>query len=255
MTQVAPQIQTKNHTGVYHPPLAALRSHSLFADMSDEIFSDFSHAAQELSRSKGAILFMQDDPAEWFYFIVSGWVKLFRETLEGDEAVIDVMTSGHIFGETAILDGGIHTMGASAVERTVLIRLPASLLKSAITKSHDVALGMLASISRHRRQQTQEIENLNMQNAPQRIGCFLLRLCRTNDIEAETTNFNLPYDKSLIAARLGMQCETFSRALNKLRKQTNIDVKGAAVTIPDVADLSEYVCGRCSNEYPCSDLH
>ena len=233
--------------------LEMLREHSLFAGMSDQMFDEFSHAAQEMSRDKGNVLFLQDDPAEWFYFIVSGWVKVFRETIEGDEAVLDVLTCGHIFGEAAIMDGGMHTVGAAVVEKATLLRLPASLLKSAITKSHDVALGMLASISRQRRQQTQEIENLNMQNAPQRIGCFLLRLCRTSETEA--AEFNLPYDKSLIAARLGMQCETFSRALNKLRKETSISVKGAAVDIPDIEELSTFACSRCSNEYPCSDLH
>lgn len=233
--------------------LDLLRKHSLFAGMAEDMFSDFGHAAQEMTRPKGNVLFLQDDPAEWFYFIVSGWVKIFRETIEGDEAVLDVLTDGHIFGEAAIMDGGIHTVGAAVVEKAVLLRLPASLLKSAITKSHDVALGMLSSISRQRRQQTQEIENLNMQNAPQRIGCFLLRLCRMN--EADAASFNLPYDKSLIAARLGMQCETFSRALNKLRKETSISVKGAAVDIPDIEDLSRFACSRCSNEYPCSDLH
>lgn len=230
-----------------------LREHSLFSGMPDNMFAEFGHAAQELKRDKGSVLFLQDDSAEWFYFIVSGWVKIFRETIEGDEAVLDVLTAGHIFGEAAIMDGGIHTVGAAVVEHAVLLRLPASLLKGAITKSHDVALGMLASISRQRRQQTQEIENLNMQNAPQRIGCFLLRLCRAN--ETDTANFNLPYDKSLIAARLGMQCETFSRALNKLRKETSISVKGAAVDIPDIEELSGFACSRCSNEYPCSDLH
>ncbi len=234
---------------------AALREHSLFSGMPENLFVDFCQATQELKREKGNILFLQDDPAEWFYFILSGWVKIFRETIEGDEAVLDVLTTGHIFGETAIMDGGMHTAGAAVVENAVLLRLPASLLKTAITKSHDVALGMLASISRQRRQQTQEIENLNMQNAPQRIGCFLLRLCRTTETETDAAAFSLPYDKSLIAARLGMQCETFSRALNKLRKQTSIDVKGAHVDIPDIEELSEFSCSRCSNEYPCNDLH
>ena len=232
---------------------AGLKSHSLFTVMPDEMYAEFVAATQELVHDKNNVLFLQDEPAEWFYFIVSGWVKLFRETIDGEEAVLDVLTAGHIFGENAILDGGVHNAGAMAVEKTVLLRLPASLLKSAITKNHDVALGMLASISRQRRQQTQEIEKLNMQSASQRIGCFLLRLCKTTDIE--TASLHLPYDKSLIAARLGMQCETFSRALNKLRKETSITVKGSAVEIPSIRELSCFACSRCSQEFPCTDLH
>lgn len=230
-----------------------LREHSLFEDMPENIYAEFTAASQLVKLEKGEQLFLQDDPSEWFYFIVSGWVKLFRETIDGEEAVLDVLTTGHIFGETAILDGGMHSVGAAVAENAVLLRLPASLLKSAITKDHKVALGMLASISRQRRQQTQDIEKLSMQNTSQRIACFLLRTCRTSD--EKSASFDLPYDKSLIAARLGMQCETFSRALNKLRKETSISVKGSAVIIPDIQDLANFACSKCSQEFPCSDLH
>lgn len=229
-----------------------LHQHSLFAAMPTEMFDLFASAAKKTELSKGEQLFLQDDPAEWFYFIVSGWMKLFRETIDGEEAVLDVLTSGHIFGESAIFDGGIHTAGAAAAENTVLLRLPTSLLKSAITKNHEVALGMLASISRQRRQQSQDIEKLSLQNTSQRIACFLLRMCKASD--QKEVALSLPYDKSLIAARLSMKSETFSRALKKLQKETSISIKGSSVMIPSVGELAAFACNQCSQEFPCSDL-
>ncbi|UTW59769.1 Crp/Fnr family transcriptional regulator [Kordiimonas sp. SCSIO 12603] len=227
--------------------------HSLFAAMPDTLVEGFVHAAQPITVSKGSTLFMQNDEAEWFYIITKGWVKLFRETLDGDEAVIDMVTTGHIFGESAIIDDGIHSFGATAVEECDLLRFPSKMLKAAVAENHAVALAMLGSMSRHRKQQTREIESLNLQNASQRIGCFLLRLCRVNDVEP--ISLQLPYDKSLIAARLGMKSETFSRALNKLRNDTSIAVKGSNVEIPEIDALSHYACTACSSEFPCDDLH
>lgn len=93
---------------------------------------------------------------------------------------------------------------------------------------------------------------MTLKNASQRIGCFMLRLCGSSD-ERDIT-LKLPYDKSLIAARLGMKSETFSRALNKLRNETNINISGSVVTIPEIDDLSLYACTACSNEFPCSDI-
>jgi len=233
--------------------LSLLQRHSLFAAMPDNLVLNFNNAAQKVTRPKGSVLFLQDDPSEWFYLILSGWVKLFRETVDGSEAVLDMLTIGHVFGETAILDGNTHSVSGAVAEEAVMLRFPASMLRQAIAQHHDVALAMLASLSRQRKQQTQEIESLSMQNASQRIGCFMLRLCKLSDIAPY--EMTLPYDKSLIAGRLGMQCETFSRALNKLRKETNITVKGAHVTIPDINRLAEYTCSCCSNEFPCKDLH
>lgn len=65
---------------------------------------------------------------------------------------------------------------------------------------------------------------------------------------------HLPYDKTLLAARLGMQPETFSRALAKLKEQTGIRVKGAVVELDNLEQLINYSCQVCSSEFPCKDV-
>lgn len=231
----------------------ALDNQPLFRGMKAEFRDTFAQSSQIQILSKGTILFLQDDPAEWFYLILSGWVKLFTETMDGDEAVIDMVSNGHMIGDSAILEDGVHSFGAAAVEPVTVIRLPSNLLKQAISEDHQTALAMLGSLSRHRKRQSREIESLTLQNASQRIGCFLLRLCHPE--QAMPIELTLPYDKSLIAARLGMKSETFSRALNKLRKETSLAIKGSMVTVSDLEELSGYVCSACSNEFPCKDLH
>ncbi|MBO6505880.1 MAG: Crp/Fnr family transcriptional regulator [Kordiimonadaceae bacterium] len=224
----------------------------LFKGASEDTIGKLSAAGQVLKLDKGEALFMQEDPAEWFYIMLSGWVKLFRETMDGAEAVIDMATRGELVGETAIFEDGMHSYCAAAAEKVEVLRLPSSLLKKAVNDEQPVALSMLSSMSRHRKRQSREIESLTLQNASQRIGCFLLRHC--NQLEEDQIDLQLPYDKSLIAARLGMKSETFSRALNKLRQETNIEVKGSMVQIPSIDVISTYSCSACSNEFPCSDL-
>lgn len=231
---------------------ATLKSLTLFAQLSDPLLDRFVKASQLKTFDKGDILFLQDDEADWIYVVISGWLKLFRETVDGNEAVIDMITRGQLVGDTAVIENGIHQFGASAIEETVVLRIPSSLLKTAIKEDHQMALAMVSSLSKLRLRQTQEIESLTLQNASQRIGCFLLRLCHLN--AEEPIALTLPYDKSLIAARLGMKSETFSRALNKLRNETDITIKGANVVIPKMETLAIYTCSACSNEFPCSDL-
>jgi CRP/FNR family transcriptional regulator, dissimilatory nitrate respiration regulator len=52
-------------------------------------------------------------------------------------------------------------------------------------------------------------------------------------------SFMLPVEKSLVARRLGIQPETFSRALAKL-KPVGVEVQGAVVSIADIDALREY---------------
>ncbi len=233
-------------------PFAVLKDLSLFSGATETVIDSFAKSSQFQTVPKGTILFLQDDEAEWFYVLTSGWIKLFRETVDGNEAVIDMVTRGHIIGDTAVLEEGIHSFGAATVEETTFLRVPSSILKSTIKENHEIALAMLNSMSKLRTRQAREIESLTLQNASQRIGCFMLRLCHLSAVEP--IHLTLPYDKSLIAARLGMKSETFSRALNKLRSETDITIKGANVEIPSIDVLSHYVCSGCSNEFPCADL-
>lgn len=230
----------------------ALQHTPLFEHISAPVLERFVQASQLRQETKGKVLFIQEDKAEWFYLIMDGWVKLFRETFDGTEAVIDVLSSGHLFGETSVFENDAYSFSAQIVEPTRFIMLPTALLKSTITTNNQLALNMLSSMSAHRRQQNREIEHLNTQNAPQRIGCFLLRLCPTDPPPAYT--LNLPYDKTLIASRLGMKPETFSRALSKLKQETDIEIKGPAVTIHNVQQLITYTCNHCSVQFPCNDL-
>jgi hypothetical protein len=65
---------------------------------------------------------------------------------------------------------------------------------------------------------------------------------------------HLPYDKTLIASRLGMKPETFSRALAKLKEQTGIRIVGPTVYIDRLQTLVSYTCNHCSTHFPCDDL-
>ena len=230
-----------------------LRNTLLFSDLSSDIVDIFVNNSTIKSFSKGRILFLHEEKAESFYVIVRGWVKLFRETLDGNEAVVDVLNEGQIFGETSIFEDGIHSCGAEIVEEAIVIEIPLSVFNQQIEQQPSLSMKMFSLMSRFRRQQDIEIEHRDHQNAPQRIGCFLLRLCKADDTGG--ISLHLPYDKTLIASRLGIKPETFSRALARLKEETGIKVHGSTIEITSIEQLSEYSCNACSSSYPCQDLH
>lgn len=230
-----------------------LRSISLFKGCSDSFLTKLSSNAQCQNHKKGKIVFVHDDKIERFYLIKSGWVKLFRETLDGAQAVIDIIETDHIFGDMAIFQNNIAPYSAEIVSNAVIISLPLGDLKAEIENNNKFALNMLEAMAHDRRQKDEEIEHRTIQNASQRIGCFLLRLVDHN--KQGPITIHLPYDKTLVASRLGMQPETFSRALSKLRDHTNIRINGATIEVDNLDQLTQYSCTACSSEFPCHDLH
>lgn len=224
----------------------------LFKGGRDSFFKALERDAHVQTIQKGKILFIHEDPADYFYLVQEGWVKLFRETLDGTQSIVDILPKGHIFGETSLFENDLYPYSAEAVEPTKLIQIPIGILKTEIENNNKLAMNMLASMARYRRQQDREIEHRTIQNAPQRIGCFLLRLA--NQDEDGPVTIHLPYDKTLVASRLGMQPETFSRALAKLKDTTGIRIKGATIEMDNLEQLTRYSCAACSSEFPCKDL-
>lgn len=240
------------HRKVIENFVVSLEHTPVFRGCKTEFLEKLEKNAHLQKHSKGKLLFLHGDVAQHFYLIKSGWVKLFRETLDGTQAVVDIIPKGHIFGETAIFENDIYPYSAEVVEPSEILSFPLSILKTEIENDNQLAINMLSSMARYRRQQHREIEHRSIQNAPQRIGCFLLGLV-PQDQEGALT-IHLPYDKTLVASRLGMQPETFSRALNKLKQQTGIQVKGATVELESLDQLVQFSCAACSFEFPCKDL-
>lgn len=232
---------------------AIINQNKFFSNLDQSIFNNFLKNARPIKCDKGKVLFQQDDKAEYFYFIQKGWIKLFKQTLDGSEAVIDVINDTHIFGETALFNDHHYTLSAEVVEPSELISIPINILDKAISDTPQVAIKMLKVMSTHNKRQDIELENRDIKNAPQRIGCFLMRLC-PYPYDQEDITLHLPYDKTLIASRLGMKAETFSRALNKLKESKHIIVKGSTVIIPSLNKIKQYSCSVCSSVYPCGDL-
>ena len=150
------------------------------------------------------LVMRQADPATAFFILIDGWVKLYRSTSSGDETVIDIMTKGDSFAEAAAFTGSRYIATAEAVSEARVGRIPADHLVRCILGSPDIALAMIASISTHMHHLVQQIEQLKAQSGVQRVAEFLASLSLAKQGKCAIA---LPYDKVLIAARLGLTPE------------------------------------------------
>jgi len=236
MTKTSPDVKT------------LLMQMPLFARLKSDVLEGFVRYAQFRSEPKGAVLIQPDSVNDKFFIVVSGYIKIFRETLAGDEAITDILSAGHTFGEVGLSGTETVPYGAAAVEDTAIISLPRFMIAEEVMRNSVFGMQMLQHMTRQRMKRDMELEHRTVQTAPQRIGCFLLKFCKGQEKEAR---LHLPYDKNTIAFSLGMQPETFSRALARLRSDTGIKITGATVHIQDLQRLADYTCSACSSNFPC----
>lgn len=186
--------------------------------------------------ARGATLFLQDDPADTIYIVIDGWVKLYRIGLNGNEAVVGVFTRGHSIGEAVALGSETYPVSAQAVTDSEVLRIDARLLLRLLESDPKIAIAMLTATYAHLRNLVTQVEQLKSRTGPQRVAEFLLDLasCKNGACEVK-----LPYDKVLIAGRLGMTPESLSRAFSKLI-EFGVTIRQNAAQINDIATLQAY---------------
>lgn len=212
----------------------------LFKGMGASVAEELAGNCHKKTYSKGQQLFEAGDRADAFFIIMSGWVKIFRISREGEEAVINVFGPGESFAEAAVFrDQRTYPVSAQATTDVTLIEVPRSFFIQKIEEDSNFALRILASISSHQHYLVGQIEQVTTRTAPQRVGAFLLQFCCTTNTEDGALAIDLPYDKSLISNRLNIKPETFSRALTKLEPYGVGSDKGR-ITIWDAEKLSKF---------------
>ncbi|TDK44480.1 Crp/Fnr family transcriptional regulator [Antarcticimicrobium luteum] len=190
---------------------------------------------------RGETLFLQDEPADAIHIVLEGWVKLYRVTPNGNEAVVSVFTRGESFGEAVALRRLPYPVSAEAATSAEVLHLPTSVLVDLIKRDAEVGLSILSSTFIHLHSLVAQLEQLKAQTGAQRVAEFLLDLCACDDGGCVV---KMPYDKVLIAGRLGMKPESLSRAFARL-KRSGVTIEKSRARIESIERLRELVdnCG------------
>lgn len=184
---------------------------------------------------KEQTLFSQGDEFSSFYIVRSGMVKLFRLSPDGQEKVIEVVSEGQSFAEALMfLDSPHFPVSCSALSEAEVICFNAAEFIKMLKQSPDTCLTLLGSMSQRIRGLVQEIDNLSVQTGRQRLAAYLLELAGENE------KLHLPIPKSVLASRLSIKAETFSRIIKQLRNSETIVVDGAHIEIIDRDQLEDF---------------
>lgn len=188
------------------------------------IFQSLSHidlmpvvtASKKVNYPANTHLFSKGDPAKHFFYILTGSVRLYRLTSDGKEKVIEIIRAGETFAEAVALLNKPYPVSANTINDTEMIQIPADVLQRLITQNTELALKMLSSLSMRLHSFINDIHALSMSTAQQRVaGYFLAFLSNENSKQ----RIELPSKKVILASRLGLQPETFSRVLSQMKKQ------------------------------------
>lgn len=221
----------------------------LFARLDDRAMKRLARHTLELDVPRGRRLFGPGDPCDGMYALISGGVKLAVAIPPHGEKVIALLGPGATFGETALFLDAPHAMSAETLRDSRLLHVPAASVLDGIQHDPTFARHMLAALSRRVRNLVADMRRTAADSGTQRTVAFLLGQIAADAADGSAT-FTLPAKKRVIASRLNLTGEHFSRILHDLVSARLIRVEGPAVTVENVQALRAHGCSTGADGEP-----
>lgn len=215
------------------------RKSLLLASAPDAVAEEVLSSARLRDYARGETIFLQGERASAIYIVAEGWVKLYRIAPSGTEAVVAVYSRGASFGEAVAFRHDTYPVAAEAASDCKLIRIEADVILRQIRDNPAVAISLLSATYAHLHALVSQLEALKAQTGAQRVAEFLLELTAA---ETDSVQVTLPYDKVLMAGRLGMKPESLSRAFARL-KEHGVQIRQNVAEIESVEALRAYAEG------------
>ncbi len=197
----------------------------LFADLEPSLRAPMAAVCQISTYLPEQLIFSMDEAAQACFYLHQGRVKLYRINRDGKEKVIEIIQEGQTFAEAVVFLQKPYPVYAQALTWVELLAIPSQALLQQIQQKPDLALKLLASLSMRLHGLVRDIEQLSLANAHQRLAGFLLSFSEDH--------FRLPVAKIVLASRLGLTPEHFSRTLSYFKAQGFIEEKAGSIHILD----------------------
>ena len=226
-----PQIPTVNIE-------ALLARAPLFSGLGTDEIARIAQGARVVKSSRGDILFHKGDICTGFHLVVHGQVKLAFTSSQGSEKVVDIIGQGQSFGEAVMFMDKPYLVYAQALNDSLLLHISKTAIFEELQNDPGFGRKIIAGLSIRLHYLLTDVESYSLHSGRQRIIGYLLRENIEND--APSITITLPTSKGVIASRLNLTQEHFSRIIHDLSQKGLIHIKGRKIHIPDVEMLRRY---------------
>jgi len=195
-----------------------------FKTLPVEALQEIEKQVNEKKYMRREYIFMQDDPAEYVWFIREGHVTIGNHSKSGHSQTLSVIGPGKMFGFLG-MEGGEYGVYSTAETDVTVISIPSQFFMSLMDKFSDVGKAVLFDLS-DRLRQSKTMHVYAQENAEKRVLNVLLKLF---DEFGET----IPMTRKEIAEMAGISVETCIRVFTRLEKDGLIESHNRGFAVRD----------------------
>lgn len=214
----------------------------LFMDLSPDDLQTIGQLARVRNYKKSMLIFMEGEPGEALYFIVTGKVKISKATKDGREQILHILQPGDVFAEVVLMDGGPYPATAEVIESGQIGMLVNADVENLIRTNSEIAVKLLKILSKRLRLAQIQVRDLALKDTYGRLASMLLMLGKDHGEEtADGVKIDLPLNRQELANLIGTTRETVTRVLGDFKKYKCIDLDKQAIIITNEDKLKTWL--------------
>ncbi len=214
----------------------------LFHDLSPEEIDSIGQLTRVRNYKKNMIVFMEGEPGEALFFVISGKVKISKTTEDGREQILHLLQHGDVFAEVVLIDGGPYPATAEVIETGQIGMILNRDVENLIRSNPDIAVKLLKILSSRLRMAQRQVRDLALKDTYGRLASMLLMLGKEHGADSpEGVRIELPLSRQELANLIGTTRETVTRILGDFKKYKCIELERQAIILIDQGKLKTWL--------------
>lgn len=224
-----PQDKTDDARGFASSKLAVLRKHPIFCDLDPEALDQLCRYAKHSTLKRGATIFSKGDPGNSLFAVISGTVKISISSVDGRNAILNLIGPGDTFGEVAVLDGQARTADATANTNCEIFVIDRREFLPFVRSQPALAMKFIELLCTRLRWTSDQVEQVILQNLPGRLASALIRL--TEKHKSAPGNRTIAITQQEISEMVGMTRESINKQLRVWATRNWVRLEHGAIVV------------------------
>jgi CRP/FNR family cyclic AMP-dependent transcriptional regulator len=208
--------------------LSLIRNQSLFSHLPPAAIQQLAGRMTRKSVKRGTVLFAKDDPGSGLIGVIRGSVKISVISGDGREAVLNIINSGEVFGEMALLDGQPRSASATAMTDCELVSIERSAFIGILRADPEVAIKIIEILCARLRRSSERMQDVMHLDGSARLAKVILQLAGT---DSETSARKVKITQREISEMIGLSREMTNKLLRQWQRSRWLRLERGAVML------------------------
>lgn len=217
---------------------------SLIADLPPFVGMDREHldsllaAAKSRRYAKNTRIFSSGEPAEWFYLLLDGHIRVVRTTPKGEQVIARYISSGELFGIAEALGYDTYPADAVATVDCIALSWPSAFWRKTIEQYPTFATNTYKTVGARLQDTQDRIVEMSTERVEQRVAHAILKLVdQTGRKTDEGIAIDFPISRQDISEMTGTTLHTVSRLMSSWEQDGLVKSGRQRITITGGREL------------------